>query len=250
MRFTSLIHSVLLAFVCLEGAEAGFIGALIRGGINAGRVGATAARLAPQTNFFVQNAMRNMRMLLAKPTGKVSGALSKASNTMTSIGKPLTTSEGRKKIAVGLTHDAASGAMAGTVAGSVSSQTGSKLRRNNAGSDRAAMLSRAILDTRQDDEEEPGQPGPAPEGIDQGDWDACFWSMIGGGGVIQLSGEVDWIQISGLPSYCSTVNDGFLAMGDDAGAAKNCGDGCLRYEGLEPDLFRDMADYLNAFSTG
>lgn len=247
MRVTSLVHSILLAFVCLEGAEAGFIGSLIRGSISAGRIGGTAARLAPQTNFFVQNAMRNLRLAITRPTGKI---LTAAKDSMTKIGKPLTTSEGRKKIAVGLTHDAASGAMAGTVAGTVSKETGSKLRRHNVVSDRAAMLSRAILDTRQDVEEEPGQPGPAPEGINQDDWDACFWAMIGGGGTIQLSGEVDWIQIAGLPSYCSTVNDGFLAMADDSGAAMNCGDGCLRYEHLEPDLFNDMADYLNAFSMG
>ena len=92
------------------------------------------------------------------------------------------------------------------------------------------------------------EPGGAPDGITQDEWDLCFWDTVTAAHV-KISGENDWVKLEGMPPICNVIND---KIGNDpeAGAGKSCGDGCIVYEGLDRETFDVMADYLNGLATG
>ncbi|KAM0335650.1 hypothetical protein ACHAQA_000699 [Verticillium albo-atrum] len=231
MRASSIYHPLLLAVVCLDTADASFIGAAVRGI----RAGTSAARMSGPVNNLVQNAFRNVRTMLTPNTGTIA---TRIKDRAAAVRTAMTLSEeGKKFLKFGILSSTISGTVSGTISGNIS-KNGKKTRRVS--SDRAELLSRELL-SRQ---EEVAEPGAAPEGISQYEWDLCFWDTVTAANVV-ISGENNWVQMDGLPPICVMMNDN-LAGDPDSGSGIHCGERCIRYENLSPEDFNSMADYLNA----
>ncbi|EGY17614.1 hypothetical protein HYQ45_007706 [Verticillium longisporum] len=230
MRVSAVVHPLILTLACVEIADASFIGAAVRGV----RAGTTAGRMSGSVNTLVQNAFRNVRTMLTPGTGQMA---TRIKDRAAAVRQAMTLSEeGKKFLKFGILSSTISGTVSGTISGNISKNS-KKTRRMH--TDRSELLSRELL-ARQD---EVAEPGAAPEGISQYEWDLCFWDTVTAAHVV-ISGENNWIQMDGLPPICVMMNDN-LAGDPEAGAGINCGQGCIRYENLSPEDFNSMADYLN-----
>lgn len=240
MRINNFFSVVLPLLLCVsQPTEASFIGAAVRA-TRAGAAAGAAARNANVIGALSRGAASNLRQLINFPAGRVVNTIKDRAAAIRTAYQAST--EGKKFLKYGLTGSLGSGTLSGTISGNISKNS---KRRRVAVSDRARMLSNE-LNSRQE-EGEVAEPGGAPEGIDQSLWDLCFWDLSTAANVV-FSGEVDWIQIDGLPPACAEVNNRIFEI-PESGAGLSCGDGCIRYEGLDTEDFDIMADYLNGFVT-
>jgi hypothetical protein len=129
--------------------------------------------------------------------------------------------------------------ISGSTSGSISGTISKNAKARRSWSDRAMMMSRQLF---AEGDEDVGEPGPAPENVSQDAWDLCFWDLVVDADV-NVAGENDWIEVQGLPPACGFINDK-LAEVAEGGAGINCGEECIRYEGLTPEELAAFSDYL------
>lgn len=219
--FTPLIAAIALS----EGADASFIGSAARAGAAAAKAGAQGAAAAGRA--------------VGSGAGRMGGAIS---NTIKNLPDPVKS---------GLT----SGSVSGTIGGSVGLGVGLG-NKNNGKLRRAArsqkMYQREYIQRQEKRQELPEGfgPGEAPEGLNQADWDRCYWDGLDAH--IVVTGPIDGgntIQLDGLPSSCMPLN--LVLDGNPAGGAipEPCGSACLKYKEMTDEDYTAFAEIFEDIRT-
>ena len=226
--FTPLIAAIALS----EGADASFIASAARAGAAAAKAGAQAGAAAGRA--------------VGSGAGAMGGAIS---NTIRNLPDPVKS---------GLT----SGSVSGTIGGSVGLGVG--MSNKNNGKFRRAARSQKMYQREWTKRQEVTEsqyakrqelpegfgPGAAPEGINQADWDRCYWDGLDAN--IVVTGPIDGgntIQLDGLPSSCMPLN--LVLDGNPAGGAipEPCGSACLKYKEMSDEDYVAFAEIFEDIRT-
>lgn len=223
MHYSTFTTPFVAAVAFSSGTDASFAAAAAKAGAAAARAGTAASGAA--------------RAIGSAP-GRMGGAIS---NTVRNLPDPVKS---------GLT----SGSVSGTISGSVGIGVGVGIGNGNNGKARRAARSQKMyqrdIQRRQEDLPEGFGPGEAPEGLNQADWNRCYFDGLDAD--IVITGPIDDgnnIQIDGIPASCMPLNT--VLDGNPSGGAvpEPCGSACLKYKGMSEEDYAAFAEIFETIRT-